>query len=55
MTDFIDIQRRFVDLTDATLDDIELLLSLSEHEFRPSIGWSELLESPSGMGETPRL
>lgn len=44
MTSFIDIQRRFHDLTEKELEDIELLLSWSEYEVGSSVGWSDLLQ-----------
>ena len=43
MTTFIDVQRRFHELTDSELEDTELLGALSDEGFGPSIGWSELL------------
>ena len=44
MTSFIDIQRRFHDLTEKELEDTELLLSWSEYEIGSSVGWSDLLD-----------
>ena len=44
MTEFVDLQRRFHELTDSELEDIESLLAWSGSEFGPDIGWSELLE-----------
>ena len=44
MTRFIDLERRFHALTDAELAEPERLAALSEDEFSPSSGWSELLE-----------
>ena len=45
MTTFIDLQRRFRDLTAAELEDPELLASLNEHEYGPGTSWSELLKN----------
>lgn len=44
MTGFIDLQRRFHEVTDSELEDIESLLAWSGSEFGPDIGWSELLQ-----------
>ena len=50
MTGFIDLQRRFRELSDSELEDTELLVSRSGYEFGPyfgwppGIGWPELLE-----------
>ena len=62
MTDFIDIQRRFVDLTDAELEDTERLLSFSEHDLGPAVDWSELLKhrriillAEAGAGKTREM
>ncbi len=41
---FIDLERRFHALTDVELTEPERLAALSEDEFSPSSGWSELLE-----------
>ena len=45
MTTFIDLQRRFRDLTTAELEDPEFLASLNESEFGPGTSWSELLKN----------
>ncbi len=45
---FIDLERRFHALTDAELTEPERLAALSEDEFSPSSGWSELLEYGPG-------
>ena len=42
--DFIDLQRRFRNLTDAELGDTEELTFLDEHGFGPAFGWVDLLE-----------
>ena len=62
MMEFIDLQRRFHDLTDKELGDAEILVSLSEYEFGPSIGWSELLKydrvvllAEAGSGKTVEI
>ena len=59
MTSFIDIQRRFHDLTEKELEDTELLLSWSEYEVGSSVGWSDLLKddrvvllAEAGAGKT---
>lgn len=59
MATFIDVQRRFHELTDSELGDTELLGALSDDEFGPSIGWSELLQcarvvmlAEAGAGKT---
>ena len=41
---FVDLKRRFHELTDAEQEDTELLVALSAYEFGPAIGWPELLE-----------
>ena len=62
MTDFIDLERRFHLLTDAELEDTELLLAWSDCEFLPDTGWSDLLESSrvvllaeAGAGKTVEM
>ena len=62
MMDFVDLLRRFHALTDKELGDTELLASLSEYEFSPSIGWSELLKhdrvillAEAGSGKTAEM
>jgi hypothetical protein len=59
MTSYIDLQRRFHDLTAAKEFDPELLTSLSEHRFGSDIGWPELQILPrvvilaeAGAGKT---
>ena len=61
---YIDLQRRFHTLTEAELEDAELLAALSEDEFRPStgIGWSKLLQydrvillAGAGAGKTREM
>ena len=44
MMEFVDLQRRFHELTDSELEDIEALLAWSGSGYGPDIGWSELLE-----------
>lgn len=44
MTEFVDLQQRFQELTDSELEDIESLLAWSGSEFGLDIGWSELLQ-----------
>ena len=62
MTGFIDLQRRFHELSDSELEDTESLLSWSGSEFGPDIGWSELLRYPrvillaeAGSGKTVEM
>ena len=62
MTSFIDVQRRFHDLTEEELEDTELLLSWSEYEFGSDIGWSDLLKddrvvllAEAGSGKTREM
>ena len=62
MTTFIDVQRRFHELTDSELEDTELLGTLSDPEFGPSIGWSKLLQyarvvllAEAGAGKTREM
>ena len=59
MTGFVDLQRRFHELTDSELEDIDELVTWSGFEFGPDIGWSELLEfarvillAEAGAGKT---
>ena len=59
MTPFIDLQRRFHDLTTAELEDPELLASLNDWEFGSPVGWPELLKhgrvlllAEAGSGKT---
>ena len=44
MTGFIDLQRRFHELTDSELEDTESILAWSGSGYGPDIGWSELLQ-----------
>ena len=60
--EFVDLQRRFHELTDPELEDTESLLSWSGSEFGPDIGWSELLQYPrvillaeAGSGKTVEM
>lgn len=46
MTSFIDLQRRFRDLTQAELEEPELLAYSNEQEFGSADGWPELLKHP---------
>ena len=62
MTGFIDLQRRFHELTDSELEDTESLLSWSGYEFGPDIGWPRLLEyarvillAEAGSGKTEEM
>ncbi|MDD9980139.1 MAG: hypothetical protein OXU81_02075 [Gammaproteobacteria bacterium] len=62
MTGFIDLQRRFHELTDSELEDIESLLAWSGSEFGPDIGWSALLQyarvillAEAGAGKTVEM
>jgi len=62
MTSFIDIQRRFHDLTEKELEVTELLLSWSEYEIGSSVGWSDLLDddrvvllAEAGAGKTMEM
>ena len=59
---FIDLERRFHVLTDAELEDVEALVSLSEDRFGPDEGWSELLNysrvillAEAGAGKTVEM
>ena len=61
--DFIDLQRQFYDVPeDAELEETEHLVSLSQYEFGPSFGWSELLKckraillAEAGSGKTKEM
>ena len=62
MTSFIDVQRRFHDLTEKELEDTESLLAWSEYDFGPAVGWSDLLEddrvvllAEAGAGKTKEM
>ena len=62
MTGFVDLQRRFRELTDSELEDIDVLVSWSGSEFGPDVGWSKLLEYPrvillaeAGAGKTAEM
>ena len=62
MTGFVDLQRRFHELTDSELEDIDVLVSWSGSEFGPDIGWSKLLEytrvillAEAGAGKTAEM
>ena len=62
MTEFIDLQRQFLDLTDKELEDTEYLVWWSESEFGPNFGWPELLDSrrvillaEAGSGKTKEM
>ena len=63
MMEFVDLQRQFHDVPEDTeLEETEYLVSLSEHEFGPSFGWSKLLESmrvvllaEAGSGKTREM
>ena len=62
MTGFIDLQRRFHELTDSELEDTESLLLWSGSEFGPDIGWAELLQyarvillAEAGSGKTEEM
>ena len=59
---FVDLKRRFHALTDAELEDLEALVSRSEHPFGSDIGWSELLDysrvillAEAGAGKTVEM
>ena len=59
MTNFIDVQRRFLELTESELKDSEQLVSWSETEFGPDVGWTDLLQharivllAEAGAGKT---
>ena len=61
-TSFIDVQRRFHDLTEEELEDTESLLAWSEYDFGPAVGWSGLLEddrvvllAEAGSGKTMEM
>lgn len=60
--DFIDLQRRFRNLTDAELGDTEELTFPDEHGFGPAFGWADLLEharvvllAQAGAGKTREM
>lgn len=62
MNSFIDVQRRFHDLTEEELADTELLLAWSEYEFGTSIDWSDLVQydrvvllAEAGAGKTMEM
>lgn len=63
MTEFIDLGRRFRELTEAELeDDAERLFEWADAGFRPGIGWAELLEhkrvvllAQAGAGKTKEM
>ena len=62
MTEFIDLQRQFLDLTDKELEDTEYLVWRSESEFGLNFGWPELLDSrrvillaEAGSGKTKEM
>ena len=59
---FIDLQRRFQDLTNEEFEDTELFVSLDEQGFGPSVGWPELLKhhrvillAEAGAGKTKEM
>ena len=61
---YIDLQRRFYILTEAELEEADLLATLNEYEFQPtkSIDWSKLLQydrvillSAAGAGKTREM
>ena len=61
---YIDLQRRFDILTEAELEDADLLAALNEYEFQPtkSIDWSKLLQydrvillATAGAGKTKEM
>ena len=62
MTGFIDLQRRFHELSDSDLEDTESLLIWSGSGYGPDIGWSELLQyarvillAEAGAGKTAEM
>ena len=62
MTEFVDLQRRFHELTDSELEDIDVLVSWSGSEYGPDVGWSKLLEyarvillAEAGAGKTAEM
>ena len=59
---FIDVHRRFHELTESELEDLEHLVSWSDTEFGPDIGWTELLQNArvvllaeAGAGKTDEM
>ena len=62
MPTYIDLERRFRDLTDEELEDTEALISLGEYGFYLSSGWPELLKhsrvilfAEAGAGKTMEM
>ncbi|MBK0401295.1 hypothetical protein H0I76_19020 [Limibaculum sp. M0105] len=62
MTPFIDLGRRFRDLTPKELEDSDLLASLREHDLGPDVGWADLLRhsrvvllAEAGAGKTREM
>jgi hypothetical protein len=62
MSNFVDLSRRFRDLTQAELDAPEVLASLNDEEHFPAACWSELLEhrrvlllAEAGSGKTMEM
>ena len=59
---FIDLERRFHALTGTNLEDLEVLVSRSEHPFGSDIGWPDLLDysrvillAEAGAGKTVEM
>ncbi|MCW2573544.1 MAG: uncharacterized protein JWO88_3602 [Frankiales bacterium] len=62
MSQFVDLSRRFRELTQAELDEPELLALANDERYLPSLGWSDLIEHPrvlvlaeAGSGKTREM
>ena len=62
MTDFIDLNRQFHQITEKEIGDVEHLISLQQYGIGTSVGWPELLEydrvillAEAGSGKTREM